>query len=75
MRRVGGRGESRRVGAMFLIRGVQASSAELGGWMEMEGECNMSDKRFVELCMFKYILYNRGSSKWKEERTKSKEYG
>lgn len=38
--------------------------------MEMEVEWNMSDKRFVELSMFKYILYNRGSSKWKEERTK-----
>lgn len=37
MRRVGGRGESRRVGAILLIRGVQAYSAvgvkfELGGW-------------------------------------------
>lgn len=37
MRRVGGRGESRRVGAILLIRGVGAYSAmrvkfELGGW-------------------------------------------
>lgn len=36
----------------------------------MEVEWNMSDKRFVELLMFKYILYSGGSSKWKEERTK-----
>lgn len=54
MRRVGGRGESRRVGAILLIRGVEAYSAmrvkfELGGWMEMEVEWNMSNKRFVEL--------------------------
>lgn len=37
MRRVGGRGESRRVGAILLIRGARACSAvrvkfELGGW-------------------------------------------
>lgn len=37
MRRVGGRGKSRRVGAILLIRGVGAYSAtrvkfELGGW-------------------------------------------
>lgn len=46
------------MGAILLIRGVQAYSAvrvkfELGGWedgwMEMEVEWNMSDKRFVEL--------------------------
>jgi len=62
MRRGGGGEGWRREGVILLIREVGAYSAmrvnsELSegvrGWMEMEGEWDISDKRFVELVLLK----------------------
>lgn len=70
----GGNITDKRSGGVFSYEG-EIWTGRLGGWMEMEVEWNMGDKRFVELWMLKYRVYNRGSSIWSEERTKWKDSG